>query len=233
MDAVTAVREKLSEHTDAAYRDFNHRLIPTLPREAVLGVRTPDLRRIAKELPPDVAEEFLSALPHRTLEENQIHAFLIERIGEFEKTWSALLTFLPYVDNWATCDQMNPRVFARHVVEILHRLPPLLADPHPYTVRYAIGLLMRYALGTSAVPDAHAMVVSVTHPDYYVRMMQAWYFATALAKDWDVTLPLLREEKLSPWVWDKTVSKACESYRVSPEHKQLLRALRAERQGRV
>lgn len=209
---------------DPAYRDFQTRLIPNIPKQTIIGVRTPELRRIAKEMPE--SDEFLHHLPHRYFEENQVHAFLLERCRDYEKTIALVEDFLPYVDNWATCDQLSPKVFRKHKEELLAHIPQWLSSEHPYTVRFGIGMLMSHYLDEDFSPEYLSWAAAVRREEYYVRMMVAWYFATALAKQYDAALPYLTRHRLEPWVHNKTIQKAVESYRITDEQKAYLRTLR-------
>lgn len=216
--------EVLLSARDPVYRDFQARLIPNIPKETIIGVRTPDLRRIAKEMPG--TETFLHQLPHRFFEENQVHAFLLERCRDYEETVTLVEEFLPYVDNWATCDQLSPKVFRKHREELLRHIPEWLHSEHPYTVRFGIGLLMRHYLDEAFTPELLSWAASVRREEYYVRMMVAWYFATALAKQYDEAVPYLTQHRLEPWVHNKTIQKAIESYRVTNDQKSYLRTLK-------
>jgi len=220
--------ETLFSAQDPAYRDFQARLIPNIPKETIIGVRTPELRRIAKEMPE--TETFLHQLPHRYFEENQVHAFVLERCGDYEKTIALVEEFLPYVDNWATCDQLNPKVFRKHREALLNRIPEWLHSEHSYTVRFGIGMLMSHYLDMAFSPEYLSWVASTRREEYYVRMMAAWYFATALAKQYDSTIPYLTQHRLEPWVHNKTIQKAVESYRISNDQKAYLRTLKIPNQ---
>ncbi len=215
---------------DERYRAFQCPLMPTVDPATVLGVRTPILRRMAKEIKgTPTAAALLSSLPHTYFEENQLHAFLLESMADFDEAIAATDDFLPYVDNWATCDQLSPRAFRGHFNELYPHIERWLASAHPYTVRFGIGMLMRYGLDDLFTLDHLAMVASpaiLAREEYYIRMMVAWFFATALAKQYDAALPYIAERCLPLWTHRKTITKACESYRVSDEHKAILRALR-------
>ncbi len=223
---VAQVRADLYAVREESYQAFQQSLIPHLPKERILGVRIPLLRAYAKPLSDEDAKAFLQQLPHTYLEENLLHAFLIERMRSFLPTLEALRAFLPYVDNWCVCDCMSPKVFASHTEELLPEIRNWLTSAHPYTVRYAIGMLMRYFLGESFSADYPELVASVQSEHYYVRMMIAWYFATALAKQYDAVLPYLTEQRLDVWTHNKAIQKAVESYRVPDEHKQFLKTLK-------
>lgn len=219
---MTVLQEKLFSLQDEKYRDFHRRLLPNLDPETIIGIRTPELRKLSKE----VDENFREALPHLYFEENQIHAFSLERIKDFETVIKAVDAFLPYVDNWATCDQMNPRAFGKHKAELLPYICRWIASGHPYTIRFGIKMLMDHFLDEDFDPAYPEMAAAVNHEDYYVRMMIAWYFATALAKQYDAVLPYVTEYRLDKWIHNKTIQKAVESYRITPEQKEFLRKFR-------
>ena len=227
MQEVDVIRAQLFALQDKEYRVFYSRLMPTLPPETVIGVRVPLLRKLAKQLTdtPE-AEVFLQELPHFYYEENALHAFLLEPVRDFGTALAATERFLPYVDNWAVCDSFSPKVFAQHKPELLPAIRRWLGSDQVYTVRYGIGMLMRYYLDDAFRPEYLAWVAAVHSEEYYVNMMIAWYLATALAKQWDATIPYLEERKLSPWVHRKTIQKAVESYRITDEQKVYLKTLR-------
>lgn len=219
-----SIQERLFAAQDSKYRDFQRKLLPTLPPETIIGVRTPQLRAMARELarqPEGTA--FLDLLPHRYYEENNLHAFLIERIRDYDQAMARLEQFLPYVDNWATCDTMSPAVFRRHLPQLRDQCRRWLDSGHTYTVRYGIGMLMRYFLEDAFSPEYLEWVAQVHSSEYYVNMMVAWYFATALAKQYDAALPYLTQYRLEPWTHNKAIQKALESRRITPEQKQFLR----------
>lgn len=226
---MTGIQAELFALCDGEYGDFNAKLIPSIDRRRVIGVRTPELRAMAKRLHGTAqAEEFLHALPHEYFEENQLHAFLLEYEKDYSALIAALDAFLPYVDNWATCDQMNPKSLGRNKEALLAKIREWLASGRCYTVRYAIGQLMRWYLDADFKPEYADMVAAVRSEEYYVRMMAAWYFATALAKQYDAVLPYFTERKLDAWTHNKAIQKAVESYRVSDEHKTALRRLKVK-----
>ncbi len=209
---------------DETYREFMIRLVPNLPPDTILGVRTPELRRIARELKD--REVFLNQLPHGCFEENQIHAFLLERERDFSKGLEQVEKFLMHVDNWATCDQLRPKTFGKNRQHLLPHISTWLASNHPYTVRFGIGMLMNHFLDTEFDSQYLDMVAAVRREDYYVKMMAAWYFATALAKQFDAVLPYISQGRLDPWVHRKTIQKAVESFRIPEEQKQILKSFR-------
>lgn len=226
---MTGIQAELFALRDGEYGDFNAKLIPSIDRRRVIGVRTQELRTMAKRLHGTAqAEEFLHALPHEYFEENQLHAFLLEYERNYSALIAALDAFLPYVDNWATCDQMNPKSLGRNKEALLAKIREWLASGRCYTVRYAIGQLMRWYLDADFKPEYADMVAAVRSEEYYVRMMAAWYFAPALAKQYDAVLPYFTERKLDAWTHNKAIQKAVESYRVSDEHKTALRRLKVK-----
>ncbi|MBQ8311348.1 MAG: DNA alkylation repair protein [Clostridia bacterium] len=222
----TAIQAQLRAMQDEIYKDFQCKLMPTVDREAVIGVRTPQLRQMAKALDATEAKTFLSSLPHRYYEENNLHAFLIERIRDYDECIAALDTFLPHVDNWATCDSMNPKILGEHLDRLLTDINRWLASSDVYAVRFAIKLLMTYFLDEAFDPAYPARVASIKSDEYYINMMIAWYFATALAKQYDAILPYIAERRLSTWIHAKTIQKAIESYRITPAQKENLKTLK-------
>ena len=221
------IREELFRLKDPKYRDFQSRLIPTVDSETVIGVRTPDLRNYAKQLiRNENVSSFLEDLPHRYFDENQLHAFVLSGMREYETCIEEVCRFLPYVDNWATCDQMSPKVFKKHRNELLEHIREWLGSEKTYTVRFAIGMLMEHFLDEDYDEAYPEMVAGIRSDEYYINMMIAWYFATALAKQHESVLPYLEQRKLSVWTHNKTIQKAVESYRITPEQKAALRSLK-------
>ena len=224
------LQERLFSLRDENYAAFSAKLIPTVPADRFIGVRSPQLRALAKELSKDSNNQTISQssvlgeLPHRYHEENMLHAYLLCIGREYATVVEETERFLPYIDNWAVCDSLAPRAFARHKAELLPRIREWMASEHEYTVRFGIGTLMRHYLDADFRPEDLWWVAAIDREEYYIRMMQAWYFATALAKQWDATLPVL--DSLAPWVRQKSIQKALESYRVSDDHKAILRTLR-------
>ena len=221
------IRERLFELQDLKYRDFNSSLIPTVDKETVIGVRTPQLRKLAKELSkdPDI-ENFLRTLPHKYFEENNLHGLIIEAMKYYDRCVAEMKLFLPYIDNWATCDIISPKIFKKHLPELLDEIKVWIGSDHTYTVRFGIEMLMSFYLDDEFKPGYPEMVAGVKSEEYYVNMMIAWYFATALAKQWDATVPYIEQHKLSDWVHRKTIQKAVESYRITPEQKVYLKSFR-------
>ena len=225
---VQAIRAQLFGLQDETYRDFQSALMPTVPKEKVIGVRTPALRKLAKQLAgTPQAEAFLQALPHDYYEENNLHAFLIEAIRDYGTALAETEKFLPYIDNWATCDCFCPKAFAKHKKELLVPIRRWLDSGEAYTVRYGMEMLMRYYLDDAFRPEYLEWVADVHSTEYYINMMRAWYFATALAKQPDAALPWLTEKRLDLWTHNKAIQKALESRRIPPGMKQLLRGLRS------
>lgn len=225
------IREELFRLQDPDYRDFQSRLIPTMSTDRMIGVRTPELRKFAKELGkrPD-KDEFLENLPHRYYDEDQLHAFLLSEMKDYEECLAAVERFLPFVNNWATCDQMSPRVFRKHRTELLKPIRDWLTSEQPYTVRFGVGMLMEHYLDGDFDLAYPEMVARLRSDEYYVNMMIAWYFATALAKQYDAVLPFLEEQRLDDWTHNKAIQKAIESRRITPEQKAYLRGLKIKRQ---
>ena len=223
------IRQSLFELQDIKYRDFQAKLIPGKDTETMIGVRTPELRKLAKQmLKREDIGEFLRDLPHRYFDEDQLHAFIVSGIKEYGKCMEELVLFLPFVDNWATCDQMSPGVFKKHKPELLAEIREWLGSEHTYTVRFGIGMLMQHFLDEDFDPAYPELVAGVHSEEYYVNMMIAWYFATALAKQYDAVLPFFEGRRLDPWTHNKTIQKAVESYRISDEQKEYLRSLKVQ-----
>lgn len=227
---ILEIREALRGAADPAYKAFQCPLMPTVDPGAVLGVRTPVLRRMAKELRGTAGgEALLGDLPHVYFEENQLHAFLLEGIRDFDRAVAEVERLLPYVDNWATCDQLSPKVFKGRFPDLLSHIRRWMGDPAPYTCRFGLGMLMRYGLGEAFDPvflEEAARPSVAGREEYYVRMMVAWFFATALTHQYEAALPYLTEGRLPLWVHRMTIRKACESYRVPAERKEFLKELR-------
>lgn len=219
--------ERLFELQDEKYRDFNSSLIPNIDKEYIIGVRIPILRKYAKELSKgEGRESILSSLPHKYLEENHLHAFFINDIKDFDICIFELERFLPCVDNWSTCDSIRPCSFPNNTDKLMPYIVRWLKSKHTYTIRFAIEMLMVYYLGEHFDERFIDMVAEVESDEYYVNMMIAWYFATALAKKWDEAIKIIDNERLSLWVHNKTIQKAYESYRVTDEQKEYLRMKR-------
>ncbi len=220
-------RQQLFALQDLSYKEFHSKLIPNVDSELVIGVRTPALRKLAKELAktPE-ADIFLDCLPHKYYEENNLHGFIIEGMKDYDKVIGALDAFLPYVDNWATCDMIAPKIFKKHLPELSSKIEEWLASNNTYMVRFAIGMLLKYYLDEAFEPQYLERVAAVKSEEYYIQMMIAWYFATALAKQYDATIPYITEHKLPKWIHNKTIQKSIESYRITNEQKNFLRILK-------
>ena len=218
------IRNKLFTLQDKKYRDFQSKLIPTIAIDNVIGVRTPDLRKYAKELlKREDIKDFLNVLPHKYFDENQLHAFIVSDIKDFDLCIKKVCRFLPFVDNWATCDQMSPKIFKKHHSELLQHIKEWLSSDKTYVVRFAIGMLMEHFLNEDfdiAYPERIAKIKS---DEYYVNMMIAWYFATALAKQYNLVLPFIENKCLDGWTHNKTIQKAVESNRITEEQKVYLK----------
>lgn len=222
-----SIEARLFALRDTAYAAFTSRLLPNVPKETVLGVRTPALRKLAREIAgsPE-AGDFLAVLPHRWYEENNLHAFLLEQIRDFDICLAAVDRFLPWIDNWATCDSLSPAVFKKESPRLLPAIEGWLRSGQTYPIRFAIGMLMRYFLDADFQPQYLAWVAQIREKDYYVQMMAAWYFATALAKQYSQTLPYFQQQRLDGWVQNKAIQKAIESRRITDAQKETLRALK-------
>ncbi len=221
------IKQSLFAEKDEKYRLFNIRLIPNVSDDTVIGVRMPAIRRIAKELvKKDAAAEFLSDLPHVYHEENLLHALLIGYVRDEDECFALLESFLPYVNNWAVCDSLRPSFFKRHTQKCEDWLLDKLDDAHPYTVRFAIEMLMLHYLGDTFKAEYMEQISRVTRENYYVNMMVSWYFATALAERYGQALEYLEAGRLPVWIHNKTISKACDSFRLTDEEKTYLKTLR-------
>ena len=227
MAELTKLQKQLFELQDLKYRDFHSKLMPETDKETVIGIRTPVLRKFAKEFAgTSEAEAFLRQLPHRYYEENNLHMMLITGIKDYEKCMEEIQRFLPSIDNWATCDYPAPKCFARHKDQVLEEAKRWISSGETYVIRYGIGMLMRLFLDEDFSSEYLEMAAAVQSQEYYVNMMIAWYFATALAKQWDATVPYIEQHKLPDWVHRKTIQKAVESYRITPEQKEYLKGFR-------
>lgn len=219
-----ALQKTLFSLQDEKYRQMQIRLIPNIDSDTIIGVRTPQLRQLAKEM--EDAETFIRNLPHRYFEENQVHSFVLERGKDFNTVIADVEAFLPYVNNWATCDQLSPKVFKKHRRELLPYIRRWIVSDQPYTIRFGIGMLMSHYLDEDFDPAYPEMVASIRRENYYVKMMVAWYFATALAKQYEGVLPYITSYRLEKWTHNKAVQKAVESYRITPEQKEILKQYR-------
>ena len=224
------IRKELFALQDTKYRDFQAKLIPGKTAEVMIGVRTPELRRLAKELlKREDTDEFLADLPHEYFDEDQLHAFIISGIKDYNKCMAEVCRFLPYVDNWATCDQMSPKVFKKHRPELLGKIKEWITSDETYTIRFGVGMLMEHFLDEDFDPEYLEMAASVRSEEYYVNMMIAWYFATALAKQYDAVIPYIENKRLDKWTHNKAIQKSIESYRITTEQKEYLRTLKIKK----
>lgn len=224
---MTELQKRLFEMQDMAYRDFQSKLMPTVDKEKIIGVRVPMLRKFAKEYARTAeSREFLQALPHKYYEEDNLHSFLIEEMKDYEEAVRAVDIFLSYVDNWSTCDMRTPSVFKKHLSELMESIKVWIVSDETYRVRFAIRMLMKYYLDEAFDVQYFHMVEAVKSEEYYINMMIAWYFATALAKQYDKAVRVLQEKRLDVWIHNKTIQKAIESYRITEEQKAYLRTLK-------
>lgn len=224
---MTKIQQQLFALRDEKYKAFHSKLIPTIDPQTIIGVRTPELRKLAKQIEQEPeTQEFLHTLPHRYYEENNLHDFLLERIKDYPTFLAELNAFLPYIDNWATCDGLRPKCVKKHLPEFLQEIRSWMQSERTYTVRFGINMLMSFYSDDAFQEEYLSWVAQVQSKEYYVQMMQAWYFATALAKQWDRTILYLQNDQLGTWVHNKTIQKAIESRRISTQQKQLLRTLK-------
>nr|WP_296438151.1 DNA alkylation repair protein [uncultured Acetatifactor sp.] len=221
------IRAELWELQDQGYKDFHAKLIPTVAPETIIGVRTPQVRKLAKKWAkaPQIGE-FLAQLPHKYYDENNVHAFIVEQFRDYGQCLEQTERFLPYIDNWATCDMMAPKVFARHTEELIEPIRRWISSTETYTIRFGIGMLMRFYLDEAFRPEYPEWVAEIRSEEYYVNMMRAWYFATALAKQYEAVLPFLEGKRLDAWTHNKAIQKARESNRVTAEQKEYLKGLK-------
>ena len=226
-DAEKYVRERLTALQDTEYREFHSALMPTVNKEKIIGVRVPELRKLAKELFRNgVGEDFIKNLPHTFYEEDNLHAVIVEQIKDFDTCLDETERFLPFIDNWATCDMFSPKVFADNTEIIYSKSLEWIASGDTYTIRYGIGMLMRYFLDENFKEDVLKIVSRIKSDEYYVNMMIAWFFATALAKQYDSAIKYIETNTLDSWVHNKTIQKAIESNRISKDTKNYLRMLK-------
>lgn len=227
---ISSIQEQLFELQDKKYAEFQAKLIPSVLPETIIGVRTPQLRAYAKKAAKmEEKEEFLRDVPHRYFDENQLHAFIISGEKDFGTCMEELERFLPYIDNWATCDQLSPKVFGKHKAELLPYIEKWISSGQTYTVRFGIGMLMQHFLDEDFAVKYADQVAAIRSEEYYINMMIAWYFATALAKQYDAVLPFIEEKRLDVWTHNKAIQKAVESYRITPEQKEYLKTLKIKK----
>lgn len=218
------IQDLLFEYEDLQFAQFHRKLVPSVDEKKIIGVRTPDLRKLAKTIAKqDICEEFLAELPHAYYEENQLHGFILSEMKDYDACIKKLELFLPYIDNWATCDQTSPKIFKKHKEELLSHIAKWIKSDHTYTVRFAIGMLMQHFLDEDFKPEYLTMVSGIKSEEYYINMEIAWYMATALAKQWDAAIVYIEQQKMEKWVHNKTIQKARESYRITKEQKEYLK----------
>lgn len=230
------IREELFNLQDLKIRDFTAKLIPNLNKEVFIGIRTPVLRNFAKNLyknNPDECEKFLNTLPHKYFEENNLHGFIIENLKDLDKTLNYTDEFLPHIDNWATCDSFNPKIFKKHPEKIYDKIKIWIKDEREYTVRYAIGLLLSNFLDDEFKKEHLYLVADVKRDEYYIKMMIAWYFSFALIKQYENTIPFIENKTLDDWTHNKAIQKAIESYRIDKDVKDYLRGLKIKSKSSV
>ena len=244
MSPAELVKRLLAEQ-DLKYRDFHASLLPNISKKSIIGVRVPTMRKIAKEFAssatPVELDKFLDKLPHKYFEENQVHLFVVERIKDFDECVRRIEQFLPYIDNWAVCDGKSPKALLKDESRFYAKICEWLKSTKPYTVRFGVNMLMAFFLDDRFDKSQLKLVAAIDEnlfddagraecptDRYYVQMVIAWYMATALAKQWDATFPYIKGRKLSPWIHNKTIQKACESYRITDAQKKILRGLKLE-----
>lgn len=221
------IQKQLFAMQDLEYKAFHSKLMPVVDPEKIIGVRIPVLRKFANEFAKtDEAENFLADLPHIYYEENNLHAFVLEKIKDFDTALKLTEYFLPYIDNWATCDMFSPKVFKKHKAEILPYAKKWMKSEHTYTVRYGIGILMSLFLDEDFKAEYLGLVASVKSDEYYINMMVAWYFATALAKQYESAVKYIEQKRLDKWTHNKAIQKAAESYRIPKQTKEYLKKLK-------
>ncbi len=228
MITLTVIQKQLFDLQDQQYKAFHEKLIPNVDSSLVIGVRTPALRNFSGSLSEKQAAAFIKQLPHKYYEENNLHAFLIEQIKDFDECISALNKFLPYVDNWATCDMLRPKVFKRHLPELLEQIKIWIESEDTYTIRFGLEMLMCYYLDDEFKTEYLELAASIKSQEYYVKMMVAWFFATALAKQYDAAIVFVENKMLDKWVHNKIIQKAAESCRITSELKSYLKSLKIQ-----
>lgn len=223
-----SIREELLAMADENYKRFQAKLMPTVPLERIIGVRTPQIRRYAKEiLGSRKAQAFLSELPHAYYDENNLHGALLDRIPDFDTALNAVEAFLPHVDNWATCDMFCPKILRTEPQRLLVSIQKWLLSDHVYTVRYGLVRLTFWYLDAPVFsPEILKLAAAVKNDDYYVQMAVAWFFSMALVKQWEASLPYLQNQRLDLWIHNKAIQKAVESYQLTLLQKEFLKSLK-------
>lgn len=227
---MTDIQKKLFELQDMGYAQFQMKLTPGIEEERFIGVRSPELKKLARELKgSDLAESFIKNLPHYYYDENMLHGCLLYYRKDYDECIERIEEFLPYVDNWAVCDTLKPKVLAKHKEELIEKIRIWAQSDKTYTCRFGIEMLMNHFLDADFKPEYNEIVAVIKSEEYYVNMMIAWYFATALAKQWDATFTYIENNKMDIWVHNKTIQKAVESYRITDEQKEILKSLRRKK----
>jgi 3-methyladenine DNA glycosylase AlkD len=225
------IQQQLFELQDLKYRDFHAKLVPGMDVNAIIGVRTPELRKLAKQLAKDEwIGDFLAVLPHQYLDEMNLHGFIISELKDYDECFKEIDRFLPYVNNWAMCDLLSPKAFKqkKNRVRLIEDIKRWMASDEPFIIRFGIEMLMSFYLDEDFKPEYLKWVSEIRHEHYYVKMMVAWYFATALAKQWEATIPYIERNTMEKWTHNKAIQKAVESYRITPEQKELLKSYRVK-----
>ena len=221
------IQKRLLSLQDEKYKSFNSKLIPNIPIDSQIGVRIPDIRRLAKEIRnTDEAESFLNTLPHKYFEENNLHGYLIEWINDFDNAIEYTEKFLPFIDNWATCDTVSPKVFRKNLPLLYEKIKEWLKSGDTYTIRFGVNMLMKFFLDENFSEEVLKLVCEIESEEYYVNMVRAWFFATAMAKQREATIPFLEEKRLDKWTHNKTIQKCIESYRITKEDKEKLKEMK-------
>ena len=224
---MNTIREELFKLQDKKYRFFQAKLIPNIDINSLIGVRSPELRNLAKRMVKgNNYSSFLNDLPHKYFDENQLHAFIISEIKNYDECINYINKFLPFVDNWATCDQMSPKVFKKHKDDLIKYIKKWIKSKKTYTIRFGIGMLMQYYLDNEFKIEYLDLVCNIKSEEYYVNMMKAWFFATSLAKKYDETIKIIENNILDKWTHNKTIQKSIESYRITTKEKEYLKGLK-------
>ncbi len=224
---MTEIQSVLFSFEDKEYREFNSKLIPNIDKNTIIGVRTPYIRQIAKNIKnTDTARKFMNSLPHKYLEENNLHGYLLENVKDFDECLKQTEKFLPYIDNWGTCDTISPKAFKKNLPAIEEKIKEWLSSSHTYTVRFGISMMMKFFLDDNFKTEHLSWVQKIESDEYYINMMRAWYFATAMAKKREETLPYFENKKLDKWTHNKAIQKCVESFRITDSDKEFLKALK-------
>ena len=227
---MTIIQKRLFALQDLKYKEFHSKLMPTVSKEKIIGVRTPTLRKFAKEINnSDLKAEFLKTLPHKYYEEDNLHSFLIEQIQDYDECIYTLDKFLPYIDNWATCDMMTPEVLGKHPDKLYLKIQEWINSGHTYTIRFGIVTLIKFFMNDKLDKNHLTLISAIKSDEYYVNMAISWYIATALVSNWDMVIPYIEEQKFDRWIHNKSIQKAIESYRITPEQKSYLKKLKIKK----